>query len=208
MSALARVCTASTAASPTTPATSATAAAGDRRAVPLRPPPRPPRQRLAPGRHRLVGHPPLDVVGQRPAARRSGPRASVAIALRQTASSARSIDGSSCRGGGNSPRWTLRSTSPTSPSNGGLAGQQAVERGAEAVDVGARARAGRGRRRPARGSCRPACPAPMPGSVSALPLAERGHRASARRRRAPARPARAAWPGPSRRPASRRACRR
>ena len=38
-----------------------------RRPVPPRPPPHPARDRLAPGRDRLVGHPPLDVVGQRPA---------------------------------------------------------------------------------------------------------------------------------------------
>ena len=37
---------------------------GDRRPVPPRPPPRPPRERLTPGGHGLVGHPPLDVVGQ------------------------------------------------------------------------------------------------------------------------------------------------
>ena len=42
-----------------------------------RPPQRAAGQRLAPGRDRLVGHPPLDVLGQRPAARRSDPPARV-----------------------------------------------------------------------------------------------------------------------------------
>ena len=67
-----------------------------RRAVPPRPRRASRDERLAPGRDRLVGHPALEVVGQGPRPRRSGPPARVAIALRQTASSARSIDGSSC----------------------------------------------------------------------------------------------------------------
>ena len=55
------------------------------------------------------------------------------------ASSAGSIHASSLRGGGKSPRSTLRSSSSdVGVGEGGLAGQQAVEGRAQAVDVAGR----------------------------------------------------------------------
>ena len=144
-----------------------------------------------------------------PWARRSGPRASTAIALRQTASSARSIDGSTCRGGGNSPRCTPpEHLADVVALERRLAGQQAVERGAQAVDV---ASAGPSRSRSPRGLLgahvgRRA--QRLPGSVSADAAGRGWASASARPAPSPARPAQRPWPGPSRPPASRRACRR
>ena len=76
-------------------------------------------ERLAPGGHRLVGQPALDVLGQRPGTSGSGPRLQ-AIAFRQIASSAGSMVGSSCRGRGNSPRLhPAQHLAESSPSNGG-----------------------------------------------------------------------------------------
>ena len=57
------------------------------------------------------------------------------MALRQIASSAGSMLGSSWRGGRNSPFCTARITSTTSPVERRLAGQQAVERRPQAVDI-------------------------------------------------------------------------
>src|SRR5262249_11554999 len=73
-------------------------------------------------------------------ARHEGERSSglFAIALRQTASSALSIDRSSCPGGAHSPRWALAEPRAGPPVERGPAGQQAVQRGAQRVDVGPR----------------------------------------------------------------------
>ena len=110
-----------------------------RRSVAQGPPPRPPRPRLAPGGDRLVGHPSLDVVGQG-LGRGIAILGLVAMAFWQTASSARSIVGSSCRGGGEGhPRCTARSTSASLALERRLAGQQAVKRRTQAVNVRARA---------------------------------------------------------------------
>ena len=173
MSALARVCTASTADSPTTPATSATAAAVT--AVRFRFAHRRARRDIG-SRQAETGssaiHRSTSSASARPT--RSGPRAACAIALRQTASSARSIDGSSCRGGGKSPRCTARSTSPSRrprTAAGRSAGSRAWRPGCRRPTA---ARGGRGRPRPARGSCRPACPAPSRAASRHEPLAEDG----------------------------------
>ena len=91
-----------------------------RRPVPIRPAADAPRERLAPGRDRLVGHPPLDVLGQRPAT-------GIAIRrLRRHRLQADRFQGlvqrrdRPPRGARTSPACTRRRISPmSSPSNGG-----------------------------------------------------------------------------------------
>ncbi len=83
---------------------------GHRRPVPPHPSPRAVRERLAPGGHRLVGQPVLDVVGQLsgravPAARLAG-HGAVADGRER-----RRHGGIHLAGRGYSPAWTLRSTS-------------------------------------------------------------------------------------------------
>ena len=96
--------------------------AGHQRAVAPHPPPRPDRKRLAPGRDRLVGHPPLDVLRQHAPAKReyrSPGRCAIAFEADRLQ---RQVDGSASwatAAGENSPRCTARSTSPMSPSTGG-----------------------------------------------------------------------------------------
>ena len=77
------------------------------------------RERLAVGRHRLVGRPPLDVVGQRrhDGIAVLGPRCH---RLKADRLQRRSIDGSSCRGGAKSPRSTCGGPRHPSPWNGAL----------------------------------------------------------------------------------------
>ena len=144
-----------------------------RRAVPPRPSPRPACQRLAPGRDRLVGHPAIEVVGQRPAARHSGRRAG-GHGLQADRLQRRVDARVELRGRRKSPRCTARITSPIVALERRPAGQQAVERRAQAIDVRPRAQPIEFAPRPAPGSCRPACPAHCPGSVSDEPLAEEG----------------------------------
>ena len=161
--------------------------------------------RLGAGRDRLVGQPVLDVVGQGPRRRVAIARAAAPSPCRQIASSA----GGDCRFD-LARRRELPCARPCGAasagrcsSNGALAGQQAVERRAQAVDVAGRPQLGRAGPRPARGSCTPACRSPTPiwSAARSLPDAGRSVASVARRRSARGR---RPWPGPSRRPASRR----
>ena len=93
------------------------------------------RRRLAIGADRFVGQPPLDVPGQ-------FPRRVVSVLgmqchrLEHDSLQGRwNAAGSTCRGGGKSPRRTCRSTATISSFERRPAGQEAVERRAEAVDV-------------------------------------------------------------------------
>ena len=92
----------------------------DPRTVPRQPPHQGPCPRFTPGRHPLVGHPPLDVIGQVLA------RAITVFGLERHGLEADQLEclvdrGVELRGGGKWPRWTARNTSPTSSAaNGGL----------------------------------------------------------------------------------------
>ena len=129
------------------------------RPVPPRPPMGARTERLAPGRDRLVGRPPLDVLDQRPARRISilGPRRHRLEADRLE----RLVD----------PRVELPRRRELAAPDLGQHLERHPPRRAACRSGGSRAshranrrrsggRAGRGPRRPARGSCTPACPAP------------------------------------------------
>ena len=154
--------------------------------------------------HRLVGHPSLDVIGQ-------GARRGVAIVglgrhgleadrLERLVDPGIKLAGrrelaADARHGGRGEIIALGRR---------LAGEQAVEGRAQAVDIRRAARAGRSRRGPARDSYRRACPWP---SRAGSRRCRRPTSASWSARRPTGRPCRSPWPGPSRRPASRHACR-
>ena len=204
---LARDCTAATAAQPGQGRQHGHRRRRHRRPIPLRPPPSPPRERLAIGRHRLVGRPPFDVVGQRPAAR-------VAVfGLRRHRLQADGLERGVDR------RVDRSRTREIALADGSqdladvvslerrLAGEQAIKRRAQAVNVGTRAEplevAGRllgahirrASPSPSRGGSRPSR-WPTTASASARPTAIR------------APPSPSPWPGPSRPPAFRHICRR
>ena len=142
-----------------------------------------PRQRLAPGRDRLVGHPPLDVLGQRPA------RGVAILGLERHRLQADGLQGrvdrrvELPRRRELAPLHLAEDLADVVALERRLAGQQAVERRAQAVDVATAGPAGPGRRGPARGSCRPACPARCRAASRRCRWPRRA-RASARRRRA------------------------
>ena len=176
-------------------------------AVLARPAGQPHRRRGAVHRDRLVGRPPLDVVlqGQTGWVSLLGPRRHRLQADRLQ----RRIDARVELAG---PRELAASDLAEHLADvaleGGLAGQQAVEGGAQAVDVAAGPEVDPARRRPARGSCRRGCPGRCRARSRHCRWPRRASATARRRRRAPRTSPRAAWRGPNRPPASRRACRR
>ena len=143
-----------------------------RRPVPLRPAAGAARERLAPRRHRLVGHPPLDVVRQRLRRRSSDPRASApSPSSRPPPAPCRSTGRAPSEAETSLPRrlgaWHRRRFLPAVACRS--AGSRASRRDCR------RRNAGRGFRDPlvpAPGSYTPACPCAEPARVSDEPLAE------------------------------------